>query len=123
MDVESVATKASISFTDGAITWNDDDRVLVFVPEKALSAQYKYAEGAFVPVDGTPLEIGDALAYAYYPADAFSIDEGVVTLTMPASVVADPGNKLPMGGIIPAGGSPPGKDCREGTFKSLGSMI
>ena len=123
MDVESVATKASISFTDGAITWNDDDRVLVFVPEKALSAQYKYAEGAFVPVDGTPLEIGDALAYAYYPADAFSIDEGVVTLTMPASVVADPGNKLPMGGIIPAGGIPPGKDCREGTFKSLGSMI
>ena len=123
MDVESVATKASISFTDGAITWNDDDRVLVFVPEKALSAQYKYAEGSFVPVDAMPLEIGDALAYAYYPADAFSIDEGGVTLTMPASVVADPGNKLPMGGIIPAGGIPSGKECREGTFKSLGSMI
>ena len=116
MNVESVATKASIDFSDGAISWNEDDRVLVYVPAKDQSAQYKYEGGYFVPADSTPLEVGDATAYAYYPADAFSISAGTVTLTMPASVVADPGNKLPMGGIIPAG-------TNTGTFKSLGSMI
>lgn len=116
MAVESVTTKASIDFSDGAISWNEDDRVLVYVPEKEQSAQYKYEAGVFVPADSTPLEVGDALAYAYYPADAFTVSAGTVTLTMPESVVADPGNKLPMGGVIPAG-------THSGTFKSLGSMI
>lgn len=122
MGTESVATKASISFSDGAITWNDNDRVLVYVPETSQSAEYKYEGGVFVPASN-PLEVGDALAYAYYPADAFAISAGEVTLTMPASVVADPGNKLPMGGIIPAGQIAGGKTRREGTFKSLGSML
>ena len=115
MDAEAVATKASIDFSDGTITWSSDDRVLVYVPGTAQSAEYRYDGGVFVPVS-TPLEVGGALAYAYYPADAFSINAGTVTLTMPASVVSDPGNRLPMGGIIPAGKT-------TGTFKSLGSMI
>lgn len=123
MTIESVATKAAIDFTNGAITWNDDDRVLVYVPETSQSAEYKYESGVFVPAGTTPLEVGDALAYAYYPADAFTIEAGDVILTMPASVVADPGNKLPMGGILPAGQLASGKTSREGTFKSLGSMI
>ena len=101
MGIESMATKASINFTSGAISWTDDDHVLVYVPETGKSGQYKYQGGVFVPVDPEhPLEIGDGMAYAYYPADAYSISAGTVTLTMPASVVADPGNKLPMGGII-----------------------
>ncbi len=117
MGIESMATKASINFTSGAISWTDDDHVLVYVPETGKSGQYKYQGGVFVPVDPEhPLEIGDGMAYAYYPADAYSISAGTVTLTMPASVVADPGNKLPMGGVIPAG-------KRTGTFKSLGSMV
>ena len=123
MKAEPVATRASIDFSNGAITWNADDRVLVYVPESGQSAEYKYSDGVFVPVGTTALEIGDALAYAYYPADAFSVAAGAVTLTMPASVTADPGNKLPMGGIIPAGQIAAGKTRREGTFKSLGSMI
>ncbi len=123
MDIESVSTRAAIDFTSGSVTWNDDDRVLVYVPGTAQSAEYKYEGGVFVPVGSEPLETGDALAYAYYPADAFSIDGGTVTLAMPASVTADPGNKLPMGGIIPAGQIAGGKPRPEGTFKSLGSII
>ena len=123
MDIESVATRAAIDFTSGSVTWNDDDRVLVYVPGTAQSAEYKYEGGVFVPAGPEPLETGDALAYAYYPADAFSIDGGTVTLVMPASVTADPGNKLPMGGIIPAEQIAGGKPRPEGTFKSLGSII
>ncbi len=123
MKVETVTTKANIDFSTGAVTWNDDDRVLVYVPETSQSAEYKYEAGVFVPADSTPLEVGDALAYVYYPASAFSISAGTVTLSMPVSVTADPGNKLPMGGIIPAGQIAGGKSRREGSFKSLGSMI
>ena len=116
MNIEPVATRAAIDFTSGAITWNDNDRVLVYVPATEQSAEYKYEGGVFVPAGSDPLEIGDAQAYAYYPADAFSVSAGTTTLTMPAAVTADPGNKLPMGGLIPAG-------QRQGTFKSLGSVI
>ena len=123
MGIEPVGTRASIDFSSGAITWNDNDRVLVYVPETGLSAEYKYDGGVFVPADTEPLEIGDAQAFAYYPAEAFSLDGGAVTLTMPASVTEDPGHKLPMGGIIPAGQMAAGKPRREGTFKSLGSIL
>ena len=63
MKAEPVATRASIDFSNGAITWNADDRVLVYVPESGQSAEYKYSDGVFVPVGTTALEIGDALAY------------------------------------------------------------
>ena len=122
MSAEELGTKASVNFSDGAVTWNDGDKVLVFVPETGESAAYVYDGTGFEP-ESTPLEIGSNVAYAYYPADAYSIASGKVTLTMPDSVTEDPGNKLPMGGIIPAGGIPSGKVCREGTFKSLGSII
>ena len=57
MTIESVQTRAAIDFTSGAVTWNDGDRVLVFVPESGQSALYRYEGGAFVPADSRPLEI------------------------------------------------------------------
>ena len=32
MSAEELGTKASVNFSDGAVTWNDGDKVLVFVP-------------------------------------------------------------------------------------------
>ena len=122
MVAEDADTKAAINFSSGAISWNTGDQVLVYVPATGKTARYSYSGTCFEP-ESTPLEIGTNEAYAYYPADAYSIAAGKVTLTMPESVMADPGNKLPMGGIIPAGGIPFGKERREGTFKSLGSII
>ena len=122
MQTEDADTKATINFSSGAITWNDGDDVLVYVPATGASATYTY-NGTYFEPESTPMEIGTNAAYAYYPAAAYSVSAGKVTLTMPESVTADPGNKLPMGGIIPAGGIPSGKVRREGTFKSLGSII
>ena len=122
MQTEDADTKATINFSSGAITWNDGDDVLVYVPATGASATYTY-NGTYFEPESTPMEIGTNAAYAYYPADAYSVSAGKVSLTMPESVTADPGNKLPMGGIIPAGGIPSGKVRREGTFKSLGSII
>ena len=122
MRTEAAATRAGINFSSGAITWNSGDEVLVYVPATGETAVYSYTGSWFEPED-TPLQIGTGEAYAYYPADAYSVSGGKVTLTMPESVTEDPGNKLPMGGIIPAGGIPSGKERREGTFKSLGSII
>lgn len=122
MQTEEAQTKAAIDFSSGAISWNNGDPVLVYVPATGMSARYTY-NGTYFEPESEPLEIGANEAYAYYPADSYSIAAGKVSLTMPESVTADPGNKLPMGGIIPAGGIPSGKECREGTFKSLGSII
>lgn len=122
MQTEDADTKATIDFSSGAITWNDGDDVLVYVPATGASATYTY-NGTYFEPESTPMEIGTNAAYAYYPADAYSVSAGKVSLTMPESVTADPGNKLPMGGIIPAGGIPSGKVRREGTFKSLGSIL
>ncbi len=122
MQTEEARTKAAIDFSSGAISWNNGDKVLVYVPSTGTSARYTY-NGTYFEPDSEPLEIGANEAYAYYPADAYSIAAGKVSLTMPESVTADPGNKLPMGGIIPAGGIPSGKERREGNFKSLGSII
>ena len=122
MSAEDADTKAAINFSSGAITWKTEDAVLVYVPATGQTARYVYSGTCFEP-ESAPLEIGSNEAYAYYPASSYSIAAGKVTLTMPESVTADPGNKLPMGGIIPAGGIPTGKERREGMFKSLGSII
>ncbi len=122
MQAESARTRAEIDFTSGAISWNPGDEVLVYVPASGETAIYGYNGSCFEAVE-TPLQIGTNEAFAYFPADAYSVSDGQVILTMPASVTSDPGNKLPMGGIIPAGGILSGKERREGTFKSLGSII
>ena len=122
MRTEKAETRAGIDFTSGAITWNEGDLVLVYVPATGESAAYSYGSTCFEPVDA-PLQIGTNEAYAYYPSDAYSVSGGKVVLTMPESVTEDPGHKLPMGGIIPAGGIPSGKERREGVFKSLGSIL
>ncbi len=119
---EQTDTKATINFSNGAITWNNGDKVLVYVPTTGKTARYSY-NGTYFEPETSPLEVGANAAYAYFPADAYSVSAGKVSLTMPASVTADPGNKLPMGGLIPAGGIPAGKERREGMFKSLGSII
>ncbi len=122
MRVEDAQTRADIDFTSGAISWNSGDEALVYVPSTGRSSVYTYNGSCFEPKN-TPLQIGTGEAYAYFPASAYSISDGKVNFTMPESVTEDPGNKLPMGGIIPSGGIPSGKERREGTFKSLGALL
>ena len=122
MQVEKAQTRADIDFTSGAISWNSGDEALVYVPSTGRASVYTYNGSCFEPKNA-PLQIGTGEAYAYFPAEAFSVSGDKVTFTMPASVTEDPGNKLPMGGIIPAGGIPSGKERREGTFKSLGALL
>ena len=110
-------TKADINLTSGAVTWNSGDRVLVYEPTGGTSAEYQYDGSKFVPVS-TPVEINEGLAYAYYPSEFFTIDAGTVSITVPSAIAADPGNKLPMAGIIPAGQANP--VC---SFKQLGSIV
>ena len=114
--VEDV-TKADINFTTGAVSWELGDKVLVYEPTGGTSAEYEYNGSKFVPVS-TPVEINEGLAYAYFPADFYSIDGGTVSITVPSAIAADSGNKLPMAGIIPAGQASP--VCY---FKQLGSIV
>ena len=44
MQTEDADTKATIDFSSGAITWNDGDDVLVYVPATGASATYTYNE-------------------------------------------------------------------------------
>jgi len=115
--VEEMTTKADINTSTGAITWNSGDRVLVYEPTGGTSAEYQYNGSKFVPVS-TPVEINEGLAYAYYPADFYTVDAGTVSITVPSAIAADSGNKLPMAGIIPAGQASP--VCN---FKQLGSIV
>ena len=108
-------TKAEINFSTGAVTWNNGDKVLVCAGTAA--AEYAWDGSAFKPVD-TPVEFGSNPAYAYFPADCFTVSGGEVSFTMPQARAADPGKKLPMAGIIPAGVTPP--LCH---FKQLGSVV
>lgn len=114
---EEVETKADINLSTGAITWNSGDKVLVYEPTGGTSAEYQYDGSKFVPVS-TPVEINQGLAYAYFPADFYTIDAGTVSITVPSAIAADSGNKLPMAGIIPAGQASP--VCN---FKQLGSIV
>ena len=115
--VEEMTTKADINTSTGAITWNSGDRVLVYEPTGGTSAEYQYNGSKFVPVS-TPVEINEGLAYAYFPADFYTVDAGTVSITVPSAIAADSGNKLPMAGIIPAGQANP--VCN---FKQLGSIV
>ena len=115
--VEEMTTKADINTSTGAIIWNSGDRVLVYEPTGGTSAEYQYNGSKFVPVS-TPVEINEGLAYAYYPADFYTVDAGTVSITVPSAIAADSGNKLPMAGIIPAGQASP--VCN---FKQLGSIV
>ena len=115
--VEEMTTKADINTSTGAITWNSGDRVLVYEPTGGTSAEYQYNGSKFVPVS-TPVEINEGLAYAYFPADFYTVDAGTVSITVPSAIAADSGNKLPMAGIIPAGQASP--VCN---FKQLGSIV
>ena len=108
-------TKAEIDFSTGAVTWNKGDKVLVCAG--STSAEYEWDGSAFQPVD-TPVEFGSDPAYAYFPADCFTVSADEVSFTMPQALAADPGNKLPMAGIIPTGTTPP--VCH---FKQLGSVV
>ena len=115
--VEEMTTKADINTSTGAITWNSGDRVLVYEPTGGTSAEYQYNGSKFVPVS-MPVEINEGLAYAYFPADFYTVDAGTVSITVPSAIAADSGNKLPMAGIIPAGQASP--VCN---FKQLGSIV
>lgn len=115
-------TKADINFSTGDVSWVNGDKVLVYEPTGGTSAEYQWNGTRFAPVS-TPLEISDGLAYAYFPADCFTVDAGTVSFTMPQALAADPGNKLPMAGIIPAGQIAGGATTAICSFKQLGSVV
>ena len=108
-------TKAEIDFSSGSVTWTNGDKVLVVAG--TTSAEYAWDGSAFKP-QNTPVEFGSDPAYAYFPADCFTVSGGEVSFTMPQALAADPGKKLPMAGIIPAGVTSP--VCY---FKQLGSVV
>ncbi len=78
MRTEKAETRAGIDFTSGAITWNEGDRVLVYVPATGESAAYSYGSTCFEPVDA-PLQIGTNEAYAYYPSDASTYKKTIIS--------------------------------------------
>ena len=108
-------TKAEIDFSSGSVTWTNGDKVLVVAG--TTSAEYAWDGSAFKP-QNTPVEFGSDPAYAYFPADCFTVSGGEVSFTMPQALAADPGKKLRMAGIIPAGVTSP--VCY---FKQLGSVV
>ena len=121
VSVEEVS-KADINTSTGAVTWNTGDKVLVYEPTGGSSAEYQWDGSGFVPVS-TPVEVTDGLAYAYFPAEFFTVDAGTVSITIPSAIAADSGNKLPMAGILPAGQIAGGASSRTCLFKQLGSVV
>ena len=89
-------TKAEIDFSSGSVTWTNGDKVLVVAG--TTSAEYAWDGSAFKP-QNTPVEFGSDPAYAYFPADCFTVSGGEVSFTMPQALAADPGKKLPMAGL------------------------
>ena len=85
-----VVTKADVDFSNGTVTWNTGDLVLACDPASGDTARYQWDGSKFAPVD-TPLEINGGLAYAYFPADCFSVaSDGTVSFTMPEGLAASP---------------------------------
>ena len=93
VSVEEV-TKADINTSTGAVTWNTGDKVLVYEPTGGSSAEYQWDGSGFVPVS-TPVEVTDGLAYAYFPAEFFTVDAGTVSITIPSWRVSCPPDRLP----------------------------
>lgn len=117
-----------LSANPATLQFENDDEVLVYVPAKGVSVKYVYdkSRGLFGPATTEDaVSIGSDYAYVYYPYGEFAVDGSAVKFTMPAAIEAgdaeDLGNKIPLGGIIPAGakvGSNP-----VVTFKSIGSIL
>ena len=94
-------TKVSVDLSSGAVAWEENDQVLVYVPGNGQTGLYKYnADGKFYPADESNLvELSDGgTAYMYYPSDAFSINGSDAVFKMPAAVsgAEDLGDKNPM---------------------------
>lgn len=117
-----------LSANPATLQFENNDEVLVYVPAKGVSVKYVYdkSRGLFGPATTEDaVSIGSDYAYVYYPYGEFTVDGNAVKFTMPAAIEAgdaeDLGNKIPLGGIIPAGakvGSNP-----VATFKSIGSIL
>ena len=113
---------------EAAVAFEDKDEALVYVPATGKSGKYVYniASGLFEPAtDDDVIVVGNNVAYVYYPFAEFALDGSDVKFTMPGAVgagsAADLGDKLPLGGVIPAGAKVGSNPCA--TFKSIGSIL
>lgn len=113
---------------EAAVAFEDKDEALVYVPATGKSGKYVYniASGLFEPAtDDDVIVVGNNIAYVYYPFAEFALDGSDVKFTMPGAVgagsAADLGDKLPLGGVIPAGAKVGSNPCA--TFKSIGSIL
>ena len=126
-----LGTKATIDLSGSekaTVAFEDKDEALVYVPATGKSGKYIYndASGLFEPAtDGDVLVVGNNEAYVYYPFGEFVIEGSAVKFTMPEAIgagdTADLGDKLPLGGIIPAGAKAGVNPVA--TFKSIGSIL
>lgn len=126
-----LGTKATIDLSGSEkanVAFEDKDEALVYVPATGKSGKYIYndASGLFEPAtDGDVLVVGNNEAYVYYPFGEFLIEGSAVKFTMPEAIgagdTADLGDKLPLGGIIPAGAKAGVNPVA--TFKSIGSIL
>ncbi len=107
---EDAGVKVSLNLSTREGTWERGDSVVVYVPSSGATGTYAYdaTKGQFRPInESNVVEVGDNLAYVYYPASVCGEpSEGVMPITMPAAVAAgsveDLGDKVLMAGIIAA---------------------
>ena len=114
-------TKTTIDFATGITSWEEGDKVLVYVSETGVKGQYAYnTDGKFYPVDTdnlVPAEAGQTV-YVYYPySDDLVPDGASASLTIPAAV--EQHVKAPMAGVatVEAGAEP------NIAFKNLGAVL
>lgn len=125
-DLEKVDSKVSIDLDNGSLGFESGDHVLVSVPATETSAIYEYNGTNFVPT-GEPIAVGSNVAYVYYPAAGYTVDNADVSFYLPDSYakvgdLTDLGKKVPMAGIIPVGARD-GEGYPQVTFKNLGSIL
>lgn len=107
-------TKAEIDLATGAVSFQNNDLVLVVSGNS--SAEYKYNGTEFVVAENnTPVEKSGEIK-AYYPKDKYTYDAGTgtVTFTMPEATTANPGALAPMCGVITE---------NTASFKNLGAIL
>lgn len=117
-------SKATVNPDDGAVSFENGDEALVYVPSLDLTSIYRYNSSTEMFEPGTAtdaIKIDDNYAYVYYPASCFSgAQSGNVTFTMPSAIAggsaADLGDKNPMSGLLVSG-------SRSVIFKNLCSVL
>ena len=116
--IEQVGTRVSIDVTEGALSFEEGDEVLV-VTESGETGIYVYnSDAVFAPKDAENA-VSAVAAKAYYPAGEFAVSGSDVTFTLPTAISAgsaeDLGDKLPMAAVVTSN--------EVAQFKVLGSVL